>query len=105
MQGKRLYQLHCETCHMEDGSGLSALIPDLKKSTFVDSPEFICLVYSGKKDSVFSGSTYLIREMPSFKHLSATELNNIINYIRYQWRQPFQEQTILETQEELKKCN
>lgn len=105
VQGKRLYQQHCESCHMEDGSGLSALIPDLKTSTLLDAPELICLVYTGKKDSIVSGSTYLLREMPSFKHLSATELTNIVNYIRHQWQRPFQEQSILETQEGLQGCN
>jgi len=104
VQGKRLYQSQCAHCHMDDGSGLSNLIPDLKKSTLTRQPEFVCLLVNGKKDSIISGDTYILKEMPSFRHLSTTEMTNIINYINHAWFDHFREKTITETSQEAKSC-
>jgi mono/diheme cytochrome c family protein len=104
VQGKRLYTAYCANCHMEDGSGLSAMIPDIRKSKIVNTPEFVCLLYHGKTDTVFSENSFLVREMPSFKNLSATEVTNIINYIHHTWHTDFTEKTILKTNQDLENC-
>lgn len=104
VQGKRLYQSQCSHCHMDDGSGLSNLIPDLKKSNITYQKDFICLLVNGRIDTIFSDDNYLVKEMPSFRHLSATEITNIINYINHKWFPPFAEKTIQEITEYLNKC-
>lgn len=104
VQGKRLYTVHCANCHMEDGSGLSEMIPALQKSGITYSSDFVCLLYTGKRDSIFQGSTFLVKEMPSFKQLSSTEVTNIINYVNHSFSPNFKEKNILETESDLKKC-
>ncbi|MFZ1703594.1 MAG: cytochrome c [Saprospiraceae bacterium] len=104
VQGKRLYKAYCSNCHMNDGSGLSLLIPAISSSKITYGASFICLMYHGKSDTIFEKSTYLVKEMPSFKHLSSTEITNIINYINHTWHHPFKEKTIKNTTEELSDC-
>ena len=104
VQGKRLYTVHCANCHMEDGSGLSEMIPALMKSGITYSSDFVCLLYNGKKDSIFQGNTFLVKEMPSFKQLSSTEVTNIINFVNHSFTSNFREKSILETESDLKKC-
>ncbi|HRG41530.1 MAG TPA: cytochrome c [Saprospiraceae bacterium] len=104
VQGKRLFAANCANCHMEDGSGLGELIPPLNKSTLLGQASIVCIVKNGIKDTLFKDSTYLLKEMPSFSHLSATEVTNIINFINYKWQPSFKEITILDVEQALKTC-
>lgn len=104
MQGKRLYTAYCANCHMEDGSGLSQMIPALQKSKITYSSEMVCLLYKGKTDTLFKGDTFLVKEMPSFKQLSSTEVANIINYVNHAFTPDFREKSIIEVESDLKKC-
>ena len=81
MQGKRLYAVNCQNCHMEDGSGLGGLIPALSSSVQIGSTNFACIIKNGLNDTIFQDSTYLLKQMPSFKKFSATEITNIVNYV------------------------
>lgn len=104
VQGKRLFAANCANCHMEDGSGLGELIPPLNKSALLGQASMVCIVKNGVKDTLFKDSTYLLKEMPSFSHLSATEVTNIINFINYKWHPAFKEITILDVEQALKSC-
>lgn len=104
MQGKRLYTARCANCHMEDGTGLSRLIPPLATSKLMGGAAMACVIANGLRDTIFRDSVYLPREMPAFKGLSSTEVTNIINYINHTWHKPFTETTILEVEEALKAC-
>lgn len=104
-QGKRLYSAYCANCHMDDGSGLSMMIPAISTSTLTYSPEFVCLLYTGKNDTIFEGNSFLVKEMPSFKHLSSTEVTNIINYVNHSFIKDFTEKNILETTRDLENCS
>lgn len=105
MQGKRLYSAQCSNCHMEDGSGLAGLIPPLTKSKYLGDFSMVCILKNGLSDTIQKDSVYLTKEMPSFKHLSATEVTNIVNYVNHQWHSPFKEMSILDAEEVLKQCN
>jgi mono/diheme cytochrome c family protein len=104
MQGKRLYAIHCSNCHMDDGSGLSALIPALNSSKYLGSSDIACVLYSGIRDTIFDDTTYLLREMPSFKAMSTTEITNIVNFVNHSWAPEFKESSILDIQKSLKNC-
>ena len=89
---------------MEDGSGLAGLIPSLKSSPYLGKPDMACVLRTGISDTIFRDSTYLVREMPSFRSLSATEVANIVNYISHRWNPEFKEITILQINEVLDTC-
>lgn len=78
-QGKNLYGTQCESCHMEDGSGLEKLIPALSSSTMIrTSPDsLVCLIRHGIPVNPATG-----QEMPPNIILNEVELANLINYLR-----------------------
>jgi len=104
MQGKRLYAVNCQNCHMEDGSGLGGLIPALSSSVQLGSTNFACIIKNGLNDTIFQDSTYLLKQMPSFKKFSATEITNIVNYVNHTWAKDFKESTIFDVEKVLKEC-
>jgi hypothetical protein len=89
---------------MEDGSGLANLIPPIKNSAYLGKVGMVCVLYRGLQDTVWRDSTYLVKYMPSFKQLSATEYTNLINYINHQWYPSFKEIHLPEVEEALKDC-
>ena len=78
-QGESLYRVHCENCHMADGSGLAELIPSLRSSIMLknDPESLICLIRNGIPMNPSTG-----QEMPGNKILNAVELANLSNYLR-----------------------
>lgn len=104
MQGKRLFEKKCANCHMEDGSGLSNLIPPIRNSAYLGKVEMVCVLYSGIQDTIRKDSTYLVKYMPSFKQLSATEYTNLVNYINHQWHPSFEEKHLPAVEQALKEC-
>lgn len=104
MQGSRLYASKCQNCHMEDGSGLGKLIPNLTSSSYLGKTEMACIIAKGKTDTIWRDTTFLLNVMPDFGQLSTTELTNIINYINHKWHQPFEEKSILDIQNVLESC-
>lgn len=80
------------------------MIPAISTSKLTYSPEFVCLLYTGKNDTIFEGNSFLVKEMPSFKQLSSTEVTNIINYVNHSFVNDFKEKTILETTRDLENC-
>ena len=105
VQGKRLYVANCQNCHMEDGSGLGGLIPSINVSSQLGSPNLACIIRNGIQDTIFKDSTFLVKEMPAFKKLSAAEIANIINYINSTWQKSFKEINIIEIDQTLKNCD
>lgn len=104
MQGKRLYTANCQNCHMEDGSGLAKLVPSLQESAMLGSAMMSCIIKNGLQDTIRNNNTFLVREMPAFGKLSATEVTNIVNYINHSWHKDFKETHITEVEAALKSC-
>lgn len=81
LDGAALYQQHCATCHMADGSGVPNMQPSLLDSAFAQNePEVLARI-------VLLGSRILQRpayqnEMPGFTALSDAEIAAISNYVR-----------------------
>ncbi|MEO5906390.1 MAG: cytochrome c [Saprospiraceae bacterium] len=78
-QGRTLYSFHCESCHMEDGSGLVKLIPSLKESILIrNSPDsLVCLIINGLPLNVLTN-----QQMPPNTSLNEVELANLINFLQ-----------------------
>ena len=77
-QGEMLYRIHCENCHMEDGSGLGKLIPplDSSKLTLSDPEKLICLIRKGKPVNALTG-----QKMPANAKINEVELTNLVNFL------------------------
>ena len=74
--GARLYESQCADCHMNDGSGLSSLYPNLQKSDIVSKyKEIPCIIRNGIDDT-----TSIIQMLP-MENVSDIEITNIINFI------------------------
>ena len=81
-QGETLYRFHCESCHMEDGSGLVNLIPSLDKSklTLSNPQKLVCLITEGLPLNVKTG-----QKMPSNTLLNDVEMTNLINFLGFKY--------------------
>ena len=84
-QGKTLYTFHCESCHMEDGSGLEQLIPGLGESTLISKypDSLVCLIRHGLPLNPKTN-----QQMPPNTTLNEVELTNLINYLQEEYADP-----------------
>lgn len=105
VQGERIYKIHCQNCHMDDGSGLETLIKPLNNSSLLGSDKMICIIITGIQDTIHGENDFLPKEMPAFKQLTPVELTNLINFINSKWDTNFKEKSIKEIQNSLEKCN
>ena len=100
-QGETLYRFHCESCHMEDGSGLVNLIPSLDKSklTLSDPEKLVCLIRKGLPLNVKTG-----QKMPSNTTLNDVEMTNLINYLGYKYSSSTQTVQVQEVKKWMGNC-
>jgi len=101
-QGKELYEFYCSNCHSSDGTGLEALIPDIRNTEYYTSKEaeLACII----KHGIVSRDSNLIMDMPAASKLSNFEISNIINYINHRWNPDFEERHITEIDKDLEGC-
>jgi mono/diheme cytochrome c family protein len=105
VQGEYLYNTKCANCHMSDGAGLGGMIPELYQLTTAASQQTVCTILNGRRDTLWSDKSFLVKEMPAFRNLTATEVSNILNYINHKWTKDFRESTILNVQDYITNCN
>lgn len=103
-QGEYLYKTQCANCHMADGAGLGAVVPALFNITTANAQQTVCTILKGRRDTIWSEQSFLVKEMPAFKNLTATEIANILNYINHAWTEDFRECSILEVQGYVSAC-
>lgn len=86
-EGERLYKKHCANCHMDDGIGLSALIPPLAGSDYLNKhrEQLPCVVRHGLNDTIFVNGKMYAENMPGVATLSEIHITNILNYINNSW--------------------
>ncbi len=102
-QGKVLYEFHCASCHMDDGTGLAQLYPPLDNADWLREnktrlPE---IIVHGISDSlVVNGQLYTIPMSPVYG-LSQVEVSNITNYVLSAWSNDLGSMGFREVQEHL----
>ncbi len=105
-EGKRLYAQHCQSCHMDDGSGLRGLIPPIAKADYLQThrDELACLIRQGADGPmVVNGITYN-KEMPGVKTLRDDQITNLLNYIQTNFGNQNERYTMSEVKEMLEAC-
>lgn len=87
IQGKELYQIHCQSCHQEDGSGLGKLIPPITRSKFIlnQKAAISCIIRKGLKGKWEVDGIEYDGIMPPNRQLTNLEIAEIITFIGNQW--------------------
>lgn len=83
-EGSKLYRTHCLTCHGPEGKGSEGLIPPLVQTDWVtgDKGKLIRVMLSGISGEIEVNGEKYNQEMPSYSHLTDTELAEILTFIR-----------------------
>lgn len=101
LQGRALYTTHCANCHMEDGTGLGALIPPLAGADYLrDHPDRAVygIRHGMRGPLVVNGKTY-DQEMPANVELTEFQIVNIVNYVNQAWGNDYGLITVAEARE------
>ncbi|MEM9983338.1 MAG: cytochrome c, partial [Bacteroidota bacterium] len=82
-QGAVLYEVHCQSCHLEEGDGLRGIIPPLAKADYLQQhqSQLACLIRYGLQDTILVNGKQYRQAMPANETLTDTQISNIINYI------------------------
>ncbi len=105
-QGEQLYLKQCAHCHMEDGSGLERVIPALAGNELLleSGAEVACLIRRGAQDSFLLKDRWIYGDMPPNEKLNATEISNLLNYLRNAWGNSASPLSVQAIEEALSKC-
>lgn len=83
VNGKGVYENHCQSCHGKNGEGLKALYPPLTDTTFlkVNKDRIACMIKYGVKGKMVVGGVEFDAEMPAETHLTDIDIAALITYI------------------------
>lgn len=86
-EGAILYQKHCQSCHMEDGTGLEALYPPLAGADMLINLDVnaACVIKNGLTGKIIVNGVEFDTGMAPVEGLSTVEITNILNYIHNAW--------------------
>lgn len=92
---------------MEDGKGLSQLIPSLENSKYLIKNQEIlpCIIRYGIKSKVADHSDEVQLSMPAHPQLNEIEILNICNYINNAWGNELEQISMNELKSRLNNCN
>jgi mono/diheme cytochrome c family protein len=105
-EGERLYKKNCANCHMDNGEGLSALIPPLAGADFLQKnrEKLPCIVKYGMKDSIFVNGKMYSEQMAGVETLSDIHITNVLNYINNSWGNRHEPYRLDEVRKFLERC-
>ncbi len=106
-QGKDLYMVSCASCHMEDGSGLGSVIPDLREKDLwqFGSEDLPCLIRWGSVVRVTDRRLQYPTPMPPHPSLTEVEIANILNFLQDRWGDPSRFYTPEDIRKQLERCS
>ncbi len=87
LDGQKLYNQHCMSCHLINGAGLKGVNPPLFNTDWVtgDKERLIKLTLKGMNEKIeVDGISYSI-PMVGFEYLSDNQIAAILTYIRSSW--------------------
>lgn len=83
VNGKGLYEQHCENCHGKQGQGLGALIPSLSDTSFLKQNRLrlACIVKYGLSEQITVNKVVFEGKMPDVDHLANIDIAQVITFI------------------------
>ena len=83
VNGKGVYEKHCQQCHGKDGEGLKALYPPLTDTVSLqkNKKQLACYVKNGLSGKMVVNGQVYDAVMPAEEHLSDIEIAAVITYI------------------------
>lgn len=84
VNGKKVYQKNCLTCHQANGGGVPKMNPPLVNAAFVkgDKTKLIQWVLLGSTEKVPIDGKYYSNNMPAQAGLKDQEIADVLTYIR-----------------------
>jgi mono/diheme cytochrome c family protein len=82
--GKKVYDMYCLSCHMEDGNGVPRMNPPLSKTKWVlgDKKKLIAVILNGMDEEIdINGQSYS-NTMAPHDYLKDQEIADVLTYIR-----------------------
>ena len=103
--GKVIYQSKCQNCHGDNGEGLSALIPPLTDSAYLEANrhQLPCIIKYGLNKPIKVGGKAFYGQMPA-TDLAPVELAEVITYITNSFGNKIGVTTTLMAEDDLKGC-
>ncbi len=84
--GKELYTLYCQSCHMENGEGVEGLYPPLAKTSYLkDAKKNINIILDGLSGEITVNGKKYNTDMPAQAYLTDEQIADILNYVRNSW--------------------
>jgi len=86
-RGKEVYELYCQSCHMEDGKGTPDLNPPLAKADYLKKPSnhLIEIMLKGQSGEIVVNGKKYDALMPAMEYLDDEQVADVINFIRNSW--------------------
>ncbi|MGB4773850.1 MAG: cytochrome c [Daejeonella sp.] len=83
VNGKGLYEKHCQNCHNIDGKGLANLYPPLTDSIYLKQNKYrlACIIKYGLSGKIKVSNQYFEGQMPANGQLADIDIAQIIVYI------------------------
>ena len=91
---------------MDDGIGLSALIPPLAGSDYLNThrEQLPCVLRHGLSDTILVNGKLYAEKMPGVPTLSDINISNILNFINTSWGNRNEVYRLEEVRAALEKC-
>jgi len=105
-EGQRLYVQHCQSCHMEDGSGLRGLIPPIAGADYLQTHrrQLPCLIRHGIEGTIVVNGVEYNQPMPGIARMRKDHITNLLNYIQTNFGNRNQRYTMQEIEQLLEQC-
>lgn len=83
VNGKGIYEKHCQNCHAANGSGLEMLIPPLTDTVYLkeNKSRLSCIIKYGQSGKITVNGKIYEGRMPGENHLADIEIAAVITYI------------------------
>lgn len=102
-RGKNIYLNYCNTCHQENGKGITYVFPPLAQSDYLmaDKKRAIRTVIYGQNEKiVVNDVTYQAEMLP--QELDDRQIADVLNYVMNSWGNKGEEVTVKEVAAERK---